>query len=173
MIDPTTDQLLQSGLGSLSDALWRQRARLQILLFKAKTAKLVLATDDVTDVPIAIAELDQAIRVIRSEDHKSVKLLRAISRHLNQPELTITELSEMLVNPWGRTMSEHAEAMRQPLNEIQQLGSESKILSLSGLHQVQSTIKSILRPTQIEGPEIYDSVGAKSSSMSQAVDQLL
>ncbi|MFV1989705.1 MAG: hypothetical protein ACC652_03060 [Acidimicrobiales bacterium] len=175
MIDPTGDQLLEGGLQALNDALWRQRSRLDAVLFKTKVAKLTMATDDQTFIPIAIGELDQATRELRSEDHTPAKLLRAISHHIapGTSILTLNGLSELITEPWSRTIQDHALACQTALNELKVLSAEGRALAHSGLQQVQSVLALVLQPIDSQAPEMYDASGTKVQRDRQAVDQLL
>ncbi len=175
MIDPTQDQLLEGGLQALNDALWRQRSRLDVLVFKTKVAKLTMATDDQTFIPLAVSELDQATRALRAEDHDPAKLLRAISHHLTpgSGNLTLHDLAEHLTEPWARTIQEHASACHTILSELKALSAEGRALAHSGLQQVQSILALVLRPPVNEAPEMYDANGSRVATDHQAVDQLL
>lgn len=157
---PQTDDLLAQGLGSLSAALWDQRAQLHELAHRAKVAQLVMAGDDGRWLARAVAELDDAVREVRADDHVPARLLGAIGRHLGlQAPVTLRDLSAQLPDPWSATILEHAEGLDVMLTRLGAIERENRQLAIGGLGNIRALLAVIHGDEEIIMDAGYDRDG--------------
>lgn len=166
------DDLLNQGVGSLSNALWEQRVRLHDLLHRAKVAQLVMAGDDRRWLDRAIGELESSVRGLRADDHVPARLLGAIARHLGRADIeTIRDLAALLPAPWAETLDEHASGMADSLTRLTAIERENRQLAISGLGNIRAMV-ALLAPERDRG-DSYDASGRRVTSDNANVDRLM
>jgi FlgN protein len=159
-------------VGALDEELWKHRERMTRLAFKARVAKLVLASDDRRSTDQAVGELAEALRDVRAHDHVVRRALRDAAAALGRPGADLNDLAGATQGADHRRLAEHAQAFRLLVNDLQGSDLENRNLAQSGLSNVRATMVALVGadPDRTAG---YDRTGEGRPTARAGVDALL
>lgn len=129
-------------LPALTDALWRERATLEHLLYRLVSAKLLLAADERAYVPQALAEVEAAASQVwaRERDRQAAVRIVADEWGTSADELTLDAMATQAPDPWATLLREHQQAFRGLAAEIEVTARDNERLAASGLNAIRESL---------------------------------
>lgn len=139
----------------LTSTLWRERALLELLLFRLEVEKLVLSSGRPQWLSMAAREVESVL-----EEMRHVELLRAVSvdaladeLHL-QPNPSLREIAESSREPWRAIWLDHREAFASLTARICETSRGNRVLAAAGYRAGGTDDRLTLVPTmpdRVEG----------------------
>lgn len=138
---PTHDELVD-----LADLLWRERALLEHLLFKLVEAKLILASDEVRMVGLAVAEVRQALHKLKIAELQRVAELErlALSWGMSPTELRLGRLVELAPASLRPIFEDHRNTFLDVADRIERVTRENRRLAALASNGVRESLKSLV-----------------------------
>ena len=131
-------------LNSLSEALWRERRLLEMLLFKLEEEQLVLTSGRSRWLAQATREVEAVLDEIRSAE-----LARAVEVEEAAPPLglagdaSLGELADAAPEPWNELLHSHRDAFASLTAEIGRLADDNRELLAMSHRATQETLASL------------------------------
>jgi hypothetical protein len=131
-------------LNSLSEALWRERRLLEMLLFKLEEEQLVLTSGRSRWLAQATREVESVLDEIRSAE-----IARAMEVEEVAPQLglaggaSLGELAQAAPAPWDELLRAHRDAFATVTAEIGRLADDNRELLMLSHRATQETLASL------------------------------
>ncbi len=131
-------------LNSLSEALWRERRLLEMLLFKLEEEQLLLTSGRSRWLAQATREVEAVLDEIRSAE-----LARAVEVEEVAPPLglagdaSLGELADAAPEPWRELLHSHRDAFASLTAEIGRLADDNRELLAMSHRATQETLASL------------------------------
>ncbi len=131
-------------LNSLSEALWRERRLLEMLLFKLEEEQLVLTSGRSRWLAQATREVEAVLDEIRSAE-----ISRAVEVEEAAPTLGLTgnaslgQLADAAPAPWDELLRAHRDAFASLTSEISRLADDNRELLAMSHRATQETLASL------------------------------
>jgi flagellar biosynthesis/type III secretory pathway chaperone len=145
------------GMAELSNALWRERELLEILLFKLEEEQLLLAAGRSEWLARATREVEVVLEAIADSE-----LVRAVEVDLVSASLGLTsgsslgELSRTAPAPWDELLADHRRAFLELTARIAALSEANRDLISRGQRAVAEALSAVAGPVE---PQIYGPSG--------------
>lgn len=135
-------------LPALSDALWRERASLEHLLYRLVSARLLLAADERRHVPQALAEVEAASDAIWAAERDRQAAVRMVANDwgVAPDELTLEVLAVQSPEPWDALLAEHHQAFGALAAEIDATARDNTRLASAGLNAIRDSLGELTAP---------------------------
>jgi hypothetical protein len=155
-------------LSDISNALLREQALLEMLLFKLEEEHLVLATGRTRWLAAATREVEAVLAEIRRCELVRATLVAAVSPSLQLSENpSLRELAEAAPEPWDFVLDQHRRSFLEIADEIGAQANANKQLLNRGAAATRDLLERASRERVAGRP------GARGSETSFLVDQAL
>lgn len=132
------------GYSAVSTLLWREREALQLLLFKLIEEQLVLRAGQTLLLVEANQEIEHAVEQLQCAEVMRAAEVDAIAQQLGTAELpSLAEFAETAPEPWATIFSEHRDALKQLVAEVEQTTEINRALLVAGASSVRETLSSL------------------------------
>lgn len=131
-------------LNSLSEALWRERRLLEMLLFKLEEEQLVLTSGRSRWLAQATREVEAVLDEIRSAELGRAVEVEEVATTLGVPgSASLAELADASPAPWDELLRAHRDAFASLTSEIGQLADDNRELLAMSHRATQETLASL------------------------------
>lgn len=131
-------------LNSLSEALWRERRLLEMLLFKLEEEQLVLTAGRSRWLPQATREVEAVLDEIRSAEIARAVEVEDVAASLGvSPAASLGELAEAAPAPWDELLRSHRDAFASLTSEIGRLADDNRELLAMSHRATQETLATL------------------------------
>ncbi|HEY0118560.1 MAG TPA: flagellar protein FlgN [Cellulomonas sp.] len=131
-------------LNSLSEALWRERQLLEMLLFKLEEEQLVLSCGRSRWLAQATREVEAVLDEIRSTELSRAVEVEAVAPQLGLAgDASLGELAAAAPAPWDELLRAHRDAFASLTSEIAQLADDNRELLAMSHRATQETLASL------------------------------
>lgn len=151
-------------LNSLSEALWRERRLLELLLFKLEEEQLVLTNGRTRWLPQATREVESVLDEIRTAELARAVAVDDVAPALGVPASAgLTALAEAAPPPWDELLRAHRDAFASLTAEISRLADDNRELLAMSHRATQETIASLQ-----DTARTYDGSGQSRTELTAA-----
>jgi FlgN protein len=147
------------GANELSALLWRERERLDLLVFKLTEEQLLLTTGRTRWLQHATSEVEEVVRRLRSAGLSRAIEVDAVAQEWNVTvdEPTLSDLADAAPpGPWGDILRAHLEAMSAQAAQIKELRDVNESFLRFAARSTQETAAGLLPQA-----DTYDAHGSK------------
>lgn len=143
----------------LSEALWRERHLLELLLFKLEEEQLMLTAGRTRWLSHATREVESVLDEIRSAELARAVEADAVAQTLGVPTTAgLAGLADAAPAPWDDMLRGHRDAFAALTAEIARLADDNRELLAMSHRATQETLAA-LQHTVEEEPGTYDVTG--------------
>ncbi len=129
---------------AVSTILWSEREALELLLFKLVEEQLVVTSGSPRWLSRADAEVRAALDRMRAGEVVRAAEVEALAMSLGLPvETSLAELAAAAPEPWDLVLTEHRNALRELVLEIEAVSAENRRLLDAGAKAVRETLDSL------------------------------
>lgn len=142
-------------LPDLVAQLGRERQLVAYLLFKLMEAQLLLASDQASYVPFAMAEIESVLRRIREEEDHRTDLIAELAEDwgLDARELKLAYLTEHAPEPYRQALVEHRQTFMSLVDQVEKVTRENRKLATEGLSRVQDALSGLVADPSTYSPD--------------------
>lgn len=145
-------------LNGLSEALWRERRLLELLLFKLEEEQLVLTSGRTRWLAQATREVESVLEEIRSAELARAVEVEEVATALGVPTTSgLSELADAAPEPWDELLRTHRDAFASLTAEIGRLADDNRELLAMSHRATQETLASLE-----DTARTYDGSGLRS-----------
>lgn len=145
-------------LNGLSEALWRERRLLELLLFKLEEEQLVLTSGRTRWLAQATREVESVLDEIRSAELARAVEVEEVAEALGVPTSSgLSTLADAAPAPWDELLRSHRDAFASLTAEIGQLADDNRELLSMSHRATQETLASLE-----DSVRTYDGSGLRS-----------
>ena len=131
-------------LNSLSEALWRERRLLEMLLFKLEEEQLVLTAGRSRWLPQATREVEAVLDEIRSAEIARAVEVEDVAATLGLAgNASLAELAAAAPAPWDELLRSHRDAFASVTAEIGRMADDNRELLALSHRATQETLASL------------------------------
>lgn len=131
-------------LNSLSEALWRERQLLELLLFKLEEEQLLLTSGRTRWLAQATREVESVLDEIRSAEIARALEVDELAPSLGLPGTAgLSELAAVAPPPWDELLRAHRDAFASLTAEISRLADDNRELLAMSHRATQETLASL------------------------------
>lgn len=154
----------------LSQALWRERQLLELLVFKLETIQALTATGHTRWIARATREMENVSEEMRLNSLALRAESVAVAQGLDlPPETGLRALAEAAPEPWNELLAEHLTALTALASDVQQIAAtNAEILTRGRLSAQETALK-------LGGDEVltYDPTGRADADHTPLAPQLI
>ncbi|MEZ5321045.1 MAG: flagellar export chaperone FlgN [Microthrixaceae bacterium] len=149
----TTTASLDDLLSELSQALWKQRALIDLLQYRLEVQQLVFASGNQNRVQVAVTEVEQAMDGIRRGERERDAVVRRCANGLGlAPTASLAELRAAVDPPWAEILSDHQEALLAQVRATEELAALNREAAQRGAADRRALLDAISdQPRAVSG----------------------
>ena len=152
-------------LSTLSQTLWRQRALVEVLLYRLEVQQLVLAAGKNRWIDMSARDVDGAIGDLRSEELMRAAAVAAVAPLLKVPETaSLSELADAAGEPWDQILRDHQAAFLALIASVEAVSRDNRELLNHGL---RDTHDFLARVASAPGADGYSVEGTTTRELSR------
>ncbi len=153
------------GYEELSGHLWRQRAVLEMLVFKLEEEHLLLASGRHAWLSHSTAEVSHVIEALEAVESARAVALAEVAADLGlAPGATLREIASAAPEPWDRILDGHREALLANLRNAQRIAAldrEVLALDLASTNDALAVLGSGGTTYEADGSALVDTGGLR------------
>ena len=152
-------------LSTLSQTLWRQRALVEVLLYRLEVQQMVLAAGRSRWIDMSARDVEEAIEDLRAEELVRAAAVAAVAPMLKAPETSsLTELAVAAGEPWDQILRDHQAAFLSLIASVEAVSRDNRELLNHGL---RDTHDFLARVTSAPGTDGYSVEGTGTKQLAQ------
>lgn len=142
-------------LGTLSQTLWRQRALVELLLYRLEVQQLVLSAGKSQWIDLSARDVEGAINEVRAEELVRATCVAAVAPLLRVPETaSLTELARAAGEPWDQILRDHQAAFLSLIGQVEAVSRDNRDLLAHGLHDTHDFLSRVASVPSTDGYSI-------------------
>lgn len=131
-------------LSTLSQTLWRQRALVEVLLYRLEVQQMVLAAGKTRWIDMSARDVEDAIDGLRSEELVRATSVAAVAPLLKVPETaSLTELAVAAGEPWDQILRDHQAAFLSLIASVEAVSRDNRELLNHGLRDTHDFLSRV------------------------------
>jgi len=151
-------------LNSLSEALWRERRLLELLLFKLEEEQLLLSSGRTRWLSQATREVESVLDEIRSAELARAVEVEEVALALGVPtSSSLSVLADAAPAPWDELLRAHRDAFTSLTAEIGRLADDNRELLAMSHRATQETLATLQ-----DSARTYDPLGQREAELTGA-----
>jgi len=151
-------------LNSLSEALWRERRLLELLLFKLEEEQLLLSGGRTRWLSQATREVESVLDEIRSAELARAVEVEEVALALGVPtSSSLSVLADAAPAPWDELLRAHRDAFTSLTAEIGRLADDNRELLAMSHRATQETLATVQ-----DSARTYDPLGQREAELTGA-----
>jgi hypothetical protein len=124
--------------------LWDERETLENLLYRLVHEQLILVSGTTRWLSKADSEVRAAVGMLRTSEVIRAAEVDSLAARLSlPPQTTLVELAKIAPEPWPLVFTEHREALRALVFEIDSVAAENRRLLSAGAHAISETLANL------------------------------
>jgi hypothetical protein len=152
-------------LSTLSQTLWRQRALVEVLLYRLEVQQMVLAGGRSQWIDMSARDVDAAINDLRAEELMRASAVASVAPLLRVPETaSLTELAIAAGEPWDQILRDHQAAFLSLIAQVEAVSRDNRELLNHGLRDTHDFLS---RVASAPGNDGYSMEGATTRALSR------
>jgi hypothetical protein len=152
-------------LSTLSQTLWRQRALVEVLLYRLEVQQMVLAAGKSRWIDMSARDVEGAIEDLRAEELMRATAVASVAPLLKVAETSsLTELAVAAGEPWDQILRDHQAAFLSLIASVEAVSRDNRELLNHGL---RDTHDFLARVTTVPGTDGYSVEGASTRELSR------
>lgn len=152
-------------LSSLSQTLWRQRALVEVLLYRLEVQQLVLSAGKSQWIDLSARDVESAIHDVRAEELVRAAGVAAVAPLLRVPETaSLTELAIAAGEPWDQILRDHQAAFLTLISQVEAVSRDNRDLLNHGL---RDTHEFLSRVASAPGSDGYSVEGTTTRALAK------
>ncbi|MBK5223998.1 MAG: flagellar export chaperone FlgN [Acidimicrobiia bacterium] len=152
-------------LSQLSQTLWRQRAQVEVLLYRLEVQQLVLASGRSRWIDMSSRDVEDAIDDLRTEELLRAAHVAAVAPALGcAPESSLSELADAAGEPWAQILREHQATFLTLIGNIEAVSRDNRDLLARGLNDTRAFVSRLADTPQVDG---YSNEGAGTRAITR------
>lgn len=139
-------------LSQLSQTLWRQRARVEMLLYRLEVQQMVLASGRSRWIDQSARDVEDAIDDLRTEEILRAAHVAAVGPTLGvDGDASLSTLAEAAGEPWGQILRDHQATFLSLIGSIESVSRDNKELLTRGLHDTRDFVARVTDAPSLDG----------------------
>ncbi|MFP3906284.1 MAG: flagellar protein FlgN [Acidimicrobiales bacterium] len=131
-------------LSTLSQTLWRQRALVEVLLYRLEVQQMILATGKSRWIDMSAHDIEDAIEGLRAEELVRATSVAAVAPLLKVPETaSLTELAVAAGEPWDQILRDHQAAFLSLIASVEAVSRDNRELLNHGLRDTHDFLSRV------------------------------
>jgi hypothetical protein len=152
-------------LDEVSQALWRERQLLDLLVCKLEVEQLVLAAGRTRWLPAVTREVEYVLAEVKQVELLRAVLVDALAEELGLgPGATLRQVAEAVPSPWDTILEQHRLAFLTTVEELRGVARVNRDLLAQGARAVQEALAWLCESAEAPGAETYSPVGVAASA---------
>lgn len=139
-------------LSQLSQTLWRQRARVEMLLYRLEVQQMVLASGRSRWIDQSARDVEDAIDDLRTEEILRAAHVAAVAPSLGvDADASLSTLADAAGEPWGQILRDHQATFLSLIGTIESVSRDNKDLLSRGLHDTRDFVERVTDAPGLDG----------------------
>lgn len=139
-------------LSQLSQTLWRQRAQVELLLYRLEVQQMVLASGRSRWIDQSARDVEDAIDDLRTEEILRAAHVAAVAPSLGlDGEATLSTLADAAGEPWAQILRDHQATFLSLIGAIEAVSRDNKELLARGLRDTQDFVARVTEGPRLDG----------------------
>jgi hypothetical protein len=139
-------------LSQLSQTLWRQRARVEMLLYRLEVQQMVLASGRSRWIDQSARDVEDAIDDLRTEEILRAAHVAAVAPTLGvDPDSSLSTLADAAGDPWAQILRDHQATFLSLIGTIESVSRDNKELLTRGLHETRDFVARVADVPSLDG----------------------
>jgi hypothetical protein len=152
-------------LSQLSQTLWRQRARVEMLLYRLEVQQMVLASGRSRWIDQSARDVEDAIDDLRAEEILRAAHVAAVAPTLGvDADASLSMLADATGEPWNQILRDHQATFLSLIGTIESVSRDNRDLLSRGL---RDTHDFVARVTEAPGLDGYAPDGAATRALAR------
>ena len=157
-------------LSQLSQTLWRQRAQVELLLYRLEVQQMVLASGRSRWIDQSSRDVEDAIDDLRSEELLRAAHVAAVGPVLGtDADATLSTLADAAGEPWGQILRDHQATFLALIGSIEAVSRDNRELLARGLHDTRDFVARVAEAPGLDGYG-HDGGGTRALARPTLVD---
>lgn len=152
-------------LSTLSQTLWRQRALVEVLLYRLEVQQMVLASGKTRWIDMSSRDVEGAITDLRSEELMRATAVASVAPLLHVPETaSLTDLAIAAGEPWDQILRDHQAAFLSLIGSVEAVSRDNRELLNHGLRDTHDFLS---RVANVPGNDGYSIEGTSTRELAR------
>lgn len=152
-------------LSTLSQTLWRQRALVEVLLYRLEVQQMVLSSGKSQWIDLSARDVEEAIDTLRAEELMRATAVASVAPLLKVPETaSLTELAIAAGEPWDQILRDHQAAFLSLIAQVEAVSRDNRELLNHGLRDTHDFLS---RVASAPGNDGYSIEGTSTRALSR------
>lgn len=139
-------------LSTLSQTLWRQRALVEVLLYRLEVQQMVLASGRTRWIDMSARDVEGAIEDLRAEEFMRATAVASVAPLLHVPETaSLTDLANAAGEPWDQILRDHQGAFLSLIASVEAVSKDNRELLNNGLRDTHDFLARVADAPSTDG----------------------
>ncbi len=157
-------------LSQLSQTLWRQRAQVELLLYRLEVQQMILAAGRSRWVDQSARDVEDAIDDLRTEGILRAAHVAAVAPVLGvASDATLSVLADAAGEPWAQILRDHQATFLSLIGTIESVSRDNRELLARGLRDTHDFVSRVTDAPALDG-YAHDGNGTRALARPTLVD---